>query len=318
MENSKLYIVIPCYNEEAVLYEVTKALKSKLQGLLDQGLIAKESKVVYVDDGSRDKTWSIIEELHQANDFVLGVKLSRNRGHQNALLAGLMYAKDRADFVISMDADLQDDVNAVDEFIKKHYEGSDVVYGVRSKRDKDTFFKRATAEGFYVIMEKFGVEIVFNHADYRLMSKRALESLADYKEANLFLRGIIPTIGYKSEKVYYERNERVAGETKYTVRKMVNFALDGITSFSTKPIRYITMTGFLMFIASIGFMIYSLFQKFYGITVPGWTTLICSIWMIGGIQLLSIGIIGEYVGKVYIESKARPRFIIDKVLEPKE
>lgn len=313
--SSTLYIVIPCYHEEKALPETTKALTAKMDSLIKRRLVSEESKIVYVDDGSKDATWTVIEQLAASNAYILGVRLSKNRGHQNALLAGLLYAKDHADFVVSMDADLQDDINAVDAFIKKHEAGADIVYGVRSKRDKDTFFKRATAEGFYVIMEKFGVDIVFNHADYRLMSKRALDALSQYKEANLFLRGIIPTIGFPAETVMYERNERVAGETKYTLAKMLNFAADGITSFSVKPIRIITTVGFLMFVISICVMLYSLFVKFFGYTVSGWTTLSCSIWMLGGIQLLSLGIIGEYVGKMYMESKKRPRFFIDKVLD---
>ena len=313
--NDILYLVIPCYNEEAVLHETAKQLLEKMNSMFDRGMISRESKIMFVNDGSRDKTWEIIQELHEANPIYSGVKLSRNKGHQNALLAGLMTAKEKADMTISLDADLQDDVDVIDKMVEKYYEGNDVVYGVRSARDTDTFFKKFTAEGFYKIMQAMGVEIVFNHADYRLMSKRALEGLSEFREVNLFLRGIVPLIGYKSDIVTYERHERFAGESKYPLKKMLAFATDGITSFSIKPIRMITTCGFLIFAISILMLLYFLVVHFMGRTVHGWTSTIVSIWAIGGLQLLAIGIVGEYIGKIYLETKARPKYIIETVLD---
>lgn len=309
-----LYIVIPCYNEEAVLPETAKRLKEKLLKLIDSGKISDKSRIVFVNDGSKDKTWEIIEELHNDDNIYSGIKLSRNRGHQNALLSGLMTVKECADMVISMDADLQDDIDVVDKFIDEYYKGNDVVYGVRNSRATDTFFKRTTAEGFYKVMKMFGVDIVFNHADYRLMSKRALYELEKYKEVNLFLRGIVPLIGFNSSIVEYERHERFAGESKYPLKKMLAFAFDGITSFSTKLIRMVLWTGAIIFLLSIAIFIYGIIRKITGNTVAGWTFIVCSIWMLGGIQLLCLGIIGEYIGKIYSETKARPRFIIDKFI----
>ena len=313
--NDILYLVIPCYNEEAVLHETAKQLLVKMNSMFDRGMISRESKIMFVNDGSRDKTWEIIRELHESNPIYSGVKLSRNKGHQNALLAGLMTAKEKADMAISLDADLQDDVDVIDKMVEKYYEGNDVVYGVRSARDTDTFFKKFTAEGFYKIMQAMGVEIVFNHADYRLMSKRALEGLSEFREVNLFLRGIVPLIGYKSDIVTYERHERFAGESKYPLKKMLAFATDGITSFSIKPIRMITTCGFLIFAISLIMLIYFLVAHFMGRTVHGWTSTIVSIWAIGGLQLLAIGIVGEYIGKIYLETKARPKYIIETVLD---
>ena len=277
--------------------------------------IAGDSKILYVNDGSKDQTWPIIARLHEENKYVSGLNLSRNRGHQNAVLAGLMYAKDHADMVISMDADLQDDIMAIDEMVDKFHEGFDVVYGVRNSRKKDTWFKKTTAEGFYKFMKWMGVDIVFNHADFRLMSKRVLEQLEHYKEVNLFLRGIVPLIGYPSTEVYYERNERFAGESKYPLKKMLAFAFDGITSFSVKPIRMICAFGLLVFLISIAMLIYSIVIHYIGKTVPGWSSLIVSIWALGGLQLLAIGIVGEYIGKVYMEVKERPRFCIQDILD---
>ena len=313
--NDILYLVIPCYNEEAVLHETAKQLLVKMNSMFDRGMISRESKIMFVNDGSRDKTWEIIRELHESNPIYSGVKLSRNKGHQNARLAGLMTAKEKADMAISLDADLQDDVDVIDKRVEKYYEGNDVVYGVRSARDTDTFFKKFTAEGFYKIMQAMGVEIVFNHADYRLMSKRALEGLSEFREVNLFLRGIVPLIGYKSDIVTYERHERFAGESKYPLKKMLAFATDGITSFSIKPIRMITTCGFLIFAISLIMLIYFLVVHFMGRTVHGWTSTIVSIWAIGGLQLLAIGIVGEYIGKIYLETKARPKYIIETVLD---
>ena len=313
--NDILYLVIPCYNEEAVLHETAKQLLAKMNSMFERGMISRESKIMFVNDGSKDKTWEIIEELHASNPIYSGVKLSRNKGHQNALLAGLMTAKEKADMAISLDADLQDDVDVIDKMVEKYYEGNDVVYGVRSARDTDTFFKKFTAEGFYKMMSAMGVEIVFNHADYRLMSKRALEGLSEFREVNLFLRGIVPLIGYKSDIVTYERHERFAGESKYPLKKMLAFATDGITSFSIKPIRMITTCGVLIFGISLLMLLYFLVVHFLGRTVHGWTSTIVSIWAIGGLQLLAIGIVGEYIGKIYLETKARPKYLIETVLD---
>lgn len=305
-----LYLVIPCYNEEEVLHETAKRLLDKINTMMDNDVITRDSKILFVNDGSKDRTWEIIEELHNSNDIYSGVNLSRNRGHQNALLAGLMTAKKYADMTISLDADLQDDVDVIDKFVEEYYNGSDVVYGVRSSRKTDTFFKRTTALAFYKLMTMLGADTVYNHADYRLMSKRALEGLSEFKEVNLFLRGLVPMIGYKHSVVEYERHERFAGESKYPLKKMIAFALDGITSLSIKPISIITGLGFCIFAVSFLALIYSLVAKFTGNAVSGWTSLTLSIWMIGGIQLLSLGVIGEYIGKIYNETKQRPRFII--------
>lgn len=311
-----LYLVIPCYNEEEVLHETSRRLLEKINTMISNELISKESKILFVNDGSKDKTWSIIEELHADNNIFSGVNLSRNRGHQNALLAGLMAAKEYSDMTISLDADLQDDINVIDKFVEQYYDGSDIVYGVRSSRQTDTFFKRTTALAFYKLMNSLGVDTVYNHADFRLMSKRALDGLSQYKEVNLFLRGIVPLIGYKYSIVEYERHERFAGESKYPFKKMLAFALDGITSLSIKPIRIITSLGFTIFFISGIALLYSLIVNFMGKTVTGWTSLTLSIWMLGGIQLLSIGVIGEYIGKIYNETKRRPRFIIaDKLID---
>lgn len=313
MEN-KLYLVIPCYNEEEVLPETSKRLKEKVTSLITQGKIDEGSRIVFVNDGSKDRTWELISELHKQDPMFSGINLSRNRGHQNALLAGLMTVKDHADMVISMDADLQDDIDAVDEMVEKYLNGVDIVYGVRSSRAKDTFFKKATAEGFYKLMNSMGANTVFNHADYRLMSRRALEGLAQFGEVNLFLRGIVPMIGYTTDVVYYERGERFAGESKYPLGKMLSFAVEGITSLSTKPIRLITGLGFFIFLISIIILIYSLVRHFMGETIVGWTTLMVSVWGIGGLILLSLGVVGEYIGKIYLETKARPRFIVEEFL----
>ncbi len=309
-----LYLVIPCYNEEEVLPETSSRLLEKLGSLIKLGKISEKSRVIFVNDGSKDRTVEIIEELHQKNRIFGGINLSRNRGHQNALLAGLMTVKDYADMVISMDADLQDDINAIDEMVDKYLSGMDVVYGVRGSRATDTVFKKFTAESFYKIMNAMGANTVFNHADYRLMSRRALDGLAQYGEVNLFLRGIVPMIGYPADVVYYNRGERFAGKSKYPFGKMLSFAVEGITSLSTKPIRMITALGFFIFIVSIGMLIYSLVRHFMGATIVGWTTLMVSVWAIGGLILLSLGVVGEYIGKIYLETKARPRFIVEQFL----
>ena len=310
-----VYFVIPCYNEEAVLPETVKELTKVLEGMKEQGLADQKSRMLFVDDGSRDQTWKLISKYHEENHWVSGLKLSHNRGHQNALLSGLMTAKEVADCAISLDADLQDDVNVLPQFVEKYQEGCDVVYGVRNKRETDTFFKRTTAEGFYKVMQKLGVDIVFNHADYRLMSRRALEALSEYKEVNLFLRGIVPLIGYKSEYVYYDRHERFAGESKYPLKKMISFAVDGITSFSVKPLKIISNLGILVSILSIFGLIYALISHFTGNAVSGWTAIVCSIWLLGGIQMLCLGVVGTYVGKIYSEVKGRPRFKIETLLD---
>ena len=313
--NNTLYIVVPCYNEQEVLPETSKRLKAKLEQLITAGKISEKSRVLFVNDGSKDRTWEIISALHQQSPLFCGVDLTRNRGHQNALLAGLMTAKDKTDAVISMDADLQDDVEAVDQMVDKFLEGVDIVYGVRSSRKKDSFFKRTTAEGFYRVMNALGAETVFNHADYRLMSKRALEGLEQFREVNLFLRGIVPMIGYRTDVVEYERGERFAGESKYPLKKMLSFAMEGVTSLSVKPLRMITGLGFLIFLVSLVMIVYNLARWAMGATVTGWASLACSLWALGGLILLAMGVVGEYVGKIYLETKGRPRFLIRQVLE---
>lgn len=310
-----LYLVIPCYNEEEVLPETSKRLTAKFGAMIERGLISQDSKIVFVNDGSKDHTWQLIRQYHEENPMIQGINLSRNKGHQNALLAGLMTVKEYCDMAISMDADLQDDVDAIDQFVEKYYEGCEVVYGVRSERKTDSLFKRASAQGFYKLMLHMGVEIVYNHADYRLMSRRALDEMEGFKEVNLFLRGIVPLIGFQSGVVTYERHERFAGESKYPLKKMLNFAFDGITSFSVKPIRMVTTLGIIIFAISILMLIYFLITWCIGWTVPGWTSIVVSVWAIGGLQLLAIGIIGEYIGKIYMETKARPKFIVQEYLK---
>lgn len=311
----KLYLAIPCYNEEEVLRDSAGKLLKKYETMMDQHKITFDSRIVFIDDGSKDKTWQIIEELHSENPIFQGIKLSRNRGHQNALLCGLMTLKDKADAVISIDADLQDDINTFDEMVAKYEEGCDVVYGVRSKRETDTFFKRFTAEAFYKILNKMGAKVIFNHADFRLMSRRVLEAFSLYKETNVFLRGMVPLVGYKSDIVTYERSERLAGESKYPLKKMLALAWEGITSMSIQPIRIITWLGCFIFAVSLIMIIYSLVSFFIGSAVSGWASTLCSIWALGGLQLLAIGIIGEYIGKIYLETKRRPRFIVEEFIE---
>ncbi len=311
---TKLYLAIPCYNEEDVLRDSADKLLNKYNTMMSEHKISFDSKIVFIDDGSKDRTWQIIEELHNENPIFQGIKLSRNRGHQNALLCGLMTLKDKADAVISIDADLQDDINVFDEMVAKFEDGCDVVYGVRSKRETDTFFKRFTAEAFYKILNNMGAKVIFNHADFRLMSKRALEAFSLYKETNIFLRGMVPLIGYTSDIVTYERSERLAGESKYPLKKMLALAWEGITSLSIQPIRIITWTGLIIFLISLIMIIYSVIAFFAGWTVSGWSSTLCSIWALGGLQLLAIGIIGEYIGKIYLEAKRRPRYIVEKFL----
>lgn len=310
MKTPILYIVVPCYNEEECINATSSQLAKKISNLIKKNKISEKSKVVFVDDGSKDKTWSLIKDLP---DTFIGIKLSRNRGHQNALLAGLMYAKEHADISISIDADLQDDIDVIDKMISEYKKGSEIVYGVRGDRKTDSWFKRTTAQSYYKLLNALGVEVVYNSADYRCMSKRALEELSRYTETNLFLRGITPTLGFKSSTVEYSRHERIAGTSKYPLKKMLSLAWDGVTSFSVKPIRLILNVGILILFASIAVIVYSIIQKILGNTVNGWTFVICSIWAIGGLQLFAIGIIGEYIGKTYMETKSRPRYIIEEI-----
>ena len=312
---SIVYLVVPCYNEEAVLPETCKQLTEKLRSLITQGSVSPESRILFVDDGSKDHTWKLIEQYHQENTLISGVKLAHNRGHQNALLAGLMAAKEYADCAISLDADLQDDIQVLDEFLEKFRDGCDIVYGVRKNRDTDSAFKRGTAQGFYKFMKVLGVDLFYNHADSRLMSKRALEALAEYRETNLFLRGIVPLIGYRHDYVYYDRQERFAGESKYPLKKMISFALDGVTSFSVKPLKIISNLGIIISILSVFGLLYALISYLTNQAVAGWTAIIASIWLLGGIQLLCIGVVGGYIGKIYNEVKARPRFRIEEFLK---
>lgn len=309
-----LYIVIPCFNEEEVLTETTKRLTEKMRKMMESGKIADSSRILYVDDGSTDSTWHLIDRLYMDNRLVTGIKLSRNKGHQNALLAGLFEAADHADMIVSMDSDLQDDIDVLDGFVDEYYNGSEIVYGVRKSRKKDSWFKRTTAVAFYKLMRAMGVEIVYNHADYRLMSKRAVDELKNYKEVNLFLRGIIPLIGFETSTVEYDRGERFAGKSKYPLKKMIYFAIDGITSTSVRPIRMITMFGLLCILFSIVYGIYVLIGHASGGTVQGWTTSVLLTCFFGGAQIMCTGIVGEYVGKIYLETKARPRFIIEEKL----
>ncbi len=306
------YIVLPCYNEEPVIRETCSQLIELFEEMKDESLITEASRIVFVDDGSKDKTWEIIDELSSGYICVSGIKLAHNTGHQNALLAGLMTVKDECDCAISIDADLQDDIAVIPQMIREFENGSDIVYGVRNKRDTDTWFKRTTAVGFYKLMSGMGVDMVFNHADYRLMSRRALAGLAEFPERNLFLRGMVPLIGYKSSSVYYDRKERFAGESKYPLKKMISFAMDGITSFSVKPIKLVTAFGALACVFALVMAIYAIAQKIMGHTNAGWASLMCSIWFIGGVQMVAIGLIGEYIGKIYREVKRRPRYIVEK------
>ena len=315
--SDRLYIVVPCYNEEQVLPATAERLKEKMTALIGAGTIAKDSRVLFVDDGSKDGTWSIIAGLNADDGLFEGVKLSRNRGHQNALLAGMFTATERADMIISMDADLQDDIGAVDEMLDYYYQGNDVVYGVRSRRDKDSFFKRTTAEGFYKVMQALGVEVVFNHADYRLMSKRAVEGLKQFREVNLFLRGIVPMVGYKSEKVYYQRGERLAGESKYPLKKMISFAVDGITSFSVKPLNFIFTAAAILIALGLAGLAVTITLTALNI-IPFWGIILSAMALFTGIACGCLGIVGLYVGKSYMEVKHRPPYIIEEHLSGRD
>lgn len=314
MRKNILYMVLPCYNEEEVIHETAKRMKIKLNHLIEKNKISDQSKIVFVNDGSKDSTWDIIKKLHQEEKLFSGINLTRNRGHQNALLAGLMTVKDLCDFTISMDVDLQDDIDAIDEMVDKYHQGNDIVYGVRDNRETDTRFKRNTAMLYYRILKSLGNDSIPNHADFRLMTRRALNGFAEFKEVNLFLRGLVPMIGYKSDIVYYKRNERFAGESKYPFKKMVAFAIEGITSLSVKPLRLISGVGIFSFAVSFIFAIYFIIQHFLGQTISGWASTIVSIWAIGGLQLLALGIIGEYIGKIFLETKERPRYIVQDFL----
>lgn len=313
-----LYIIIPCYNEEKVLPITNKIFLDKIKELVAKEKISDDSRILFVNDGSKDSTWEIIKNLAKEDEHFIGISQSRNRGHQNAVLAGLMEAKDKCDITISIDCDGQDDVNAMNDMVDEYLDGSEIVYGVRSKRDSDTFFKRSTAQGFYKLLNAMGAEVVYNHADYRLVSSRVLQELADFKEVNLYLRGVFPLVGFKSTSVYYERAERMAGETHYPLKKMISLAFDGITSLSIKPIRIITSFGFAVAIISFAFIIYSIIAKFLGNTVTGWTSTIAVICFVSGVQLICMGVLGEYIGKIYMEVKHRPRYIISERTEESE
>jgi polyisoprenyl-phosphate glycosyltransferase len=311
MNEPILSIVVPCFNEEEILSYTISELDGYLRDLITKRIVSNKSKILFVDDGSKDQTWSIIYKESLNNNQIKGLKLSGNVGHQNALLAGIFTVMEASDCVVSIDADLQDDIQAISEFIEKFKEGYEIVYGVRKGRQIDTFFKRNTAQWYYKLMNKMGVKLIYNHADFRLMSKRALQELERFEEINMFLRGIVPLIGFRSTSVYYDRKERLAGETKYPLKKMLAFAFDGITSFSITPIRFVLFIGFLSFFISLFFGVYFIGLKFLGSTEIGWTSLITSIWLIGGLQLIAIGLIGEYIGKIYTESKRRPKYIVD-------
>ena len=316
MSNQKippvLYIVIPCYNEEKVLPITVDLFLNQLNLLIDKKKIDNSSRIMFVNDGSKDNTWSIIKELSSRNPPILGITLSRNRGHQNALLAGLMEAKSRADITISIDCDGQDDITVMENMVDEYHKGNEIVYGVRNNRDTDTFFKKFTAESFYKLLSVMGCEVVFNHADYRLISSKVLNELSNFKEVYLFLRGLIPLLGFKSTKVFYKRNERMAGDSHYPLKKMLSFSIDGITSLSVKPIMYISMSGLVISLIGIIGILYALISFAFGTTISGWTSMLCLICFLGGFQNLSIGVIGTYIGKIYLESKHRPRFIVSE------
>ena len=312
MEAPVLYIVIPCYNEEEALPITAKRLVELTDDMIAKALIAPESRIALVDDGSRDKTWEVICALNREDKRFQGIKLAHNAGHMNALWAGMSMVCEHCDALVTIDADLQDDVNAIYAFLEKYREGCDVVYGVRNDRSKDTAFKRATAQGFYKMMHRLGVEMVYNHADYRLLSRRAVEALLQFGEVNMFLRGMVPLLGFKSAQVFYERGERVAGESKYPLKKMLGFAVEGITSFSNKPIRFVTLLGLICALLGVAMLIYVLVSLFAGNSVAGWASMMMSIWLLGGMQLIALGLIGEYVGKIYMETKRRPKFILEE------
>lgn len=314
MRGNTLYIIVPCYNEEEVIYETSERLNKTVRALIDSGKVSSRSRIVFVNDGSTDRTWQIISDLHTENNIFSGINLSRNTGQQSALLAGLMTAKDLCDFTISLDADLQDDIGVLEQFVDEYHNGSEIVYGVRSNRETDAVLKRITARWYYRLLNLLGAQIIYDHADFRLMSRKALEALSEFKEVNVFLRGLIPMIGYKCSTVFYERNERFAGKSKYPLKKLLALAVEGITSLSIRPVRLISLIGLLIFLPGLFLLAYNTVLGMAGRNVNGWTTVAASVWMIGGLQLLAIGIIGEYIGKIYLESKRRPRYIIDEFL----
>lgn len=314
MKPLALIIVLPCFNEEEVLPETTRQLTALFMEMIQGGVISDASRILYVNDGSHDRTWDLISRYHEENPFVCGVNLAGNVGHQYALMAGLETAKDVGDLIVSIDADLQDDIQAIPEMVQKHIGGADIVYGVRQERRTDSWFKRTTAQAFYKMMSRMGVNLVYNHADFRLMSKRAVEQLCHYRERNLFLRGIVPQIGYQTDCVYYNRSERIAGKSKYPLKKMVNLAIEGITSFSVKPVRALFWAGMVFLLIALGILTYVLIALMTGKAVSGWSSLMLSIWFIGGCILLGLGIIGEYIGKIYLEVKDRPRYNIESTL----
>lgn len=311
-DNAILYIIIPCYNEEKVLQITSTMFLEKIESLINKGKISDKSRIMFVNDGSKDRTWEIICELAKTDEHYIGISQSRNRGHQNAVLAGRMEAKDNCDITISIDCDGQDDINAMDKMVDEYLNGCEIVYGVRSSRQTDTFFKRFTAQGFYKLLNAMGAEVVYNHADYRLVSSRVLKEFENFKEVNLFLRGMFPLVGFKSTSVYYERHERIAGESHYPLRKMLALAFDGITSLSIKPIRMITGLGTAIAMLSFVGVIWSIVMAVLGKTVAGWASMVCIVTFIGGIQLICLGVIGEYIGKIYMEVKHRPRYIISE------
>lgn len=316
--DNRLYVVIPCYNEEEMLGITVGRLREKMTELIGRRLISENSRVLFVDDGSCDKTWEIIRSACENDGLFCGVRLAHNRGHQNALMAGMMYAKDRCGCIVSMDADLQDDIDALDEFMREYENGCDIVYGVRNSRETDTAFKKDTARAFYKLMRSAGADIVYDHADYRLMSRKALEALSEYGETNLFLRGIVPSLGFKTSCVYYDRKEREAGESKYPLKKMLEFAFEGITSFTVRPLRLISVIGLLFSVLSALGLVYALVSYFSGAAVKGWTAIVCSVWLLGGVLMLCIGVLGEYIGRIYFEVKHRPRYIIDETAGDKD
>jgi len=309
---STLYLVVPCYNEQEVLHETARRLREKIKALTDSGKISEASRIVFVDDGSRDRTWEMIDELGAKDAIFAGIKLSRNRGHQYALFAGLMTVRSEADMVISLDADLQDDIEAIDRMVDEYQNGSDIVYGVRRCREKDSFFKRVTAEGYYKLLRKYGCDIVFNHADYRLMSSRALAALSEFGEQRLFLRGLVPMLGYKTTVVEYDRGVREAGESKYPLKRMLALAIDGLISLSLRPLRLVMAAGVLMLFLTAALLIYSIVMLFWGQSMLDWKIIVMSVWGVGGIITLSLGVVGEYVGRTYLETKRRPRYFLDR------
>lgn len=315
MKKPILYIVVPCYNEEKVLPITSNIFLGKLEELIRKDMVDKKSRILFVDDGSKDTTWQIITSLSKANKYFIGISQSRNRGHQNSVLAGLMEAKDKADITISIDCDGQDDIDAMNQMVEEYLNGCEIVYGVRSSRKKDTLFKRVTAEGFYKFMSIMGVEVIFNHADYRLVSSKVLKEFSNFKEVNIFLRGMFPLVGFKSTSVYYERNERLAGESHYPLSKMIALALNGITSLSIKPIRFITELGIIISLLSFIGVLWTVITHFIGFSVAGWASITSIVCFMGGVQLISIGVLGEYIGKIYLETKARPRYIISERTE---